>query len=433
MKRILLSSLLFAATIPALFAADTRTEIETRPERAGGIYYAYPTDEITVGRKPPKGYEPFYVSHYGRHGSRYLISDKDYQRLIDRLADAHAHGALTAAGEQLRLQLDTIWVEAHGRGGELTPLGSRQHRGIAHRLAADYPAVFADGAEVAAASTPVMRCAHSMFAFIEGLKELNPTLQVPRESAERNMWYLNYHSKESGPYSSHNGPWYQDYKRFEAEKTQPERLMSAIFSDKNYVDTWVDQPGFMWDLYWLAVDMQNMETAIDLLPYFTTDELYDMWQMGNFSFYATNSSYPRAEGKHTDNARNLVGHILDNADSYIAGGKHGATLRFGHDGNIIPLTALLRLEGCYSDAVAPADLAKDYANYRISPMASNLQLIFFKNKKNAADILVRVMLNERDINIPVTPTVVDGVTYYSWSDLRPYLSDIAHPASNTAK
>ena len=120
---------------------------------------------------------------------------------------------------------------------------------------------------------------------------------------------------------------------------------------------------------------------------------------------------------------------MDTAESYIAGNRRGASLRFGHDGNIIPLTALLRLDGCYSDATDPARLADGYANFRISPMASNLQLIFLKpNGKNATaeNVLVRVMLNERDIDLPVQATVSgpDGGTHYRWTELGNYLRSL---------
>lgn len=73
-------------------AQSARQLIEEKPERAGGVYYAYPTDEIApdYGSKAPKGYKPFYVSHFGRHGSRYLINDDDYTRLMKVLDKAHA-------------------------------------------------------------------------------------------------------------------------------------------------------------------------------------------------------------------------------------------------------------------------------------------------------------------------------------------------------
>lgn len=418
---------LLAATPFVVFARDYRAEVAAVPERAGGVYYAYPGPDADYGRDTPKGYEAFYLSHYGRHGSRYLISDDDYKRVIDRLADASRAGALTATGERLRLSLDTVWAEARGRGGELTPLGARQHRGIARRMASAHPGVIAPGAKITAASTPVMRCAHSMFAFTEGLKELNPALDIPLESSERNMVYLNYHSPESGQYCGPRAPYYQDYKRFKAANTKSDRLISSIFADKAYTDRWVDRDAFMWDLYWIAVDLQNMETDVDLLPLFTNDELFNLWQTVNFEFYATNSSYPPARGLHIGNARNLVRHILDNADSYISSGEHGATLRFGHDGNIIPLAALLHIADAYSEAERPAELASDYATFHISPMASNLQMIFFRNPSDpTADVLVRVYLNEHDAELPVAKAP-GHEKFYRWADLRAYLASIAYP------
>lgn len=425
MKLWFLAAFTFFAAL-SVCARDARSEIAENPQRAGGVYYAYPENEISplYGSPAPQGYTPFYMSHYGRHGSRYLISDDDYTRIANTLQQAKDAGALSTRGTLLLEQLDTILAETRGRGGELTPLGTRQHRGIARRAAAAYPEIFADSAVITAASTPVMRCAHSMFAFMEGIKEFNPKLDISRESSPRNLYYLNYHSPQSGPYAGSKGPWKQDSKRFRNKVIDPQRLTKELFADSTYAATWVDSEQLMWDIYWLAADMQNTETHIDLLPLFTQDELYNLWQVHNFDFYATNSSYPRANGKHIANARNLVVHIVENADSAIATGTHGATLRFGHDGNIIPLVTLMRIEGCYSDIVEPERLADEYAIYRISPMAANLQMIFFRNDTNPDDVLVRIYLNEKDAVVPVQSIVVNGAPYYPWPALRSYLTTL---------
>ena len=421
-KRILLAAATGLAIIFGVTAQSARELIEEKPARAGGVYFAYPTDEISpdYGSKAPKGYKPFYVSHFGRHGSRYLINDDDYTKVMKVLDKAHKANALTPRGELLRLQMDTIWEEARGRGGELSPLGNRQHKGIARRMATAYPEVFADGAEVTAASTTIMRCAHSMFSFLEGLKELNPSLDIPRESGQRTMEFVNHTTKRSGQMGSHNGPYFQELRRFRQQQTKPDRLVSSIFSDPEWVKRWLNEPEFMWDLYWVAVDLQNMETQIELLSLFTTDELYDLWQCFNFQFYATNSSYPLAEGAHLERASYTLKHIIDTADEYIADGRHGGTFRFGHDGNIVPLTALIGVEGCSSEAIHPEDLANDYADFKVSPMCSNIQFIFFRKPGGKAeDVLVRVYHNEHDANLPL-PTV--DKYYYKWSDLRSYLA-----------
>lgn len=407
--------------LPTAAAAQTDlAEITATPEKAGGVYYAYPVTE-SVNTAPPAGYKPFYISHYGRHGSRYLISDRDYEVVRDRLHDAAANNALTPLGLDVLARVDSVWLEARGRGGELTPLGRRQHNGIARRMYRAFPEVFAPGAKVTASSTTVMRCAHSMFAFIEGLKEENPGLDIPRESGQRDMYFLNYHSPESGPYSSHEGPWYQTFKRFKSEKTQPGRLVESIFSDPAYVATWVDPSEFMWQMYWLAVDMQNMETPVKFTDLFTAEELYDLWQVANFNFFACNSSYAPAEGHFTANARNLVRDIISDADACVStDGAHGAKLRFGHDGNIIPLTALLRLDNCHSDVTDPAKLASDWTDFKISPMASNLQIVLFR--KPGKPVLAKIMLNEREIALPVH---TDSFPFYRWDDLRRYLEEIS--------
>lgn len=432
MKKTLFSALLLLLVLPAV-ALSPREEIEAQPLKAGGIYLAYPEADIDPSAAvTPKGYEAVYLSHYGRHGSRYLISDRDYTVILDRLRDARDKDALTPLGLDVLNRVDSVWKEAEGRGGELTPLGTRQHRNIARRAAAAFPTIFSPAdADVEASSTVVMRCAHSMFAFLEGLKESNPHLEPSRESSERNMYFLNYHSPESGPYSSHHGPWYQDYKRFKSLNTQPQRLMGTLFKDQEYLDRWVDQEDLMWQLYWLAVDMQNMETPVSFMDLFTTDELYNLWEVANFNFYACNSSYPLANGEHIANASNLVQNIISRADAHLSDDRHGATLRFGHDGNIIPLTALMQIDGCFSDAVEPADLAAGgYANFRISPMASNMQMIFFRPKKgehkaDGSDALVRVLLNERPAVLPIPNAGMPGL--YSWTDLRAHLEKVSRP------
>ena len=53
-------------------AQNAREEIKVNPYLGGDNYTAY--QEPTKALSPtPEGYEVFYFSHYGRHGSRYLI------------------------------------------------------------------------------------------------------------------------------------------------------------------------------------------------------------------------------------------------------------------------------------------------------------------------------------------------------------------------
>lgn len=414
------TSLLLLAAVTAVLSCGAKTSRETvyeTPEKMGGVYYAYPVTEA-ISTPAPKGYEPFYISHYGRHGSRYLISDNDYKSMVDKFAKAKDAGALSPLGEKTYQDLLGVWEEAEGRGGELSPLGNRQHAGIAKRMYGNYPQVFSKDADITATSTQVMRCAHSMFAFIEALKEMDPTLYILRESGQREMKYLCYWTQESSDINRQNGRWKPDYVRMERKLVRPDSLLDRLFSDKQYVSEWILGDEFMWNLYWIAVGQQNIENKADFMSLFSKDELYDLWRTNNFTFYAHNASYPRAKGLHVDNAKNLLRHITENADRYISSGRHGATLRFGHDGNITPLLALMKVEGCYGLEEDPMKVSEVWQNFYVSPMASNVQLVFFRNKKDASKpVLVKILHNEKEVHIPVR---TDNFPYYDWNDVRAF-------------
>lgn len=166
------------------YAQSTREEIMENIAQTGGVYFAYPTREAEA-TPPPKGYQPFYISHYARHGSRWIQSEKDYKTVVDIFEKAHQAGALTSLGEDVRRRMTLIWKDAEGHGGDLTPLGVKQHRGIAERMYRNYPEVFQGSPAMSARSTVVLRCVLSMDAFCERLKELNPALQIRREACAK--------------------------------------------------------------------------------------------------------------------------------------------------------------------------------------------------------------------------------------------------------
>ena len=420
MKRILSFTLSLLMVSAAMSAQTAKDEIFADLNKAGGVYYAYPVSTVEQ-TATPEGYEPFYISHYGRHGSRYLISDNDYRWVLELLRNAHEAGALTPLGEDVLGRVEKVWVEAEGRGGDLSPLGVRQHRGIAERMFQTYPEVFKGKVDISARSTIVMRCAMSMDAFCERLKELNPALNITREASNRYMNYMNYHSPESNAFNAADGPWQEEYRKFEVSHTHGDRLVSTLFSDSLWVVRNVNPHTLMWGIYWLAVGMQDIETQVSFIDLFEPQELFDLYQCFNYRFYVGDSNYPGSNGMLLDNAKPLLRNVVESADAVIASGKTGATLRFGHDGNLIPFTGLLGLEGCYASVWDPAEFYKHFSTYEISPMAGNVQIVFFRNKKNHDDIIVKFLHNERETSIRLE---TDIFPYYHWNDVRNYFEQI---------
>lgn len=417
----LLSFLLFL-NICSVSAQTTKEEMFATPEKTGSVYYAYPSDEIVAQTPVPKGYEPFYISHYGRHGSRYLISDEDYKWVLDLLEDAYKKDALTPLGVDAYNRLAKVWIEAEGHGGDLSPLGVRQQRGIAERMYKSFPQVFTDNVKMSARSTIIIRCVLSMDAFSERLKELNPTLDIERESSNKYMKYMNYHTEAALSFRAKNGGiWREEYRKFEEGHTKPQRLVSSLFSDSTYITKKVNPFSFMWALYWIASDMQNMETKLSFYDLFEKQELFDLWQCVNYRHYVCDATSAQNGGIMMGNAKPLLKNILDSANEVIKGNGKGATFRFGHDGNLMPLAALLHLEDCYASVSEPSEFYKAWSDFKIVPMAGNVQMIFFK-KKNSDDILVKFLLQEKETLIP--PIKSDILPYYHWKDVEAYYTSL---------
>lgn len=411
----ILSLLLLLATVCG-WSQTTKQEVLQDLNRTGGVYYAYPGPQSTL-TPTPKGYEPVYVSHYGRHGSRYLISDKDYSRVADLLRDAKEHNALTPLGENVLARLDTVLLETEGHSQELTSLGVHQHKGIAARMAKNFPEVFnTKGAKISARSTLVPRCILSMAAFTEGLKELNPSLDVKREASEKYMRYLNYHSPDHGTYTI-DGKWKEQYRKFKDAHTNSQRLTSSLFSDPKYVEVNVNPDDLMWGVYWIASDMQNIDTPISFYDIFTPDELFDLWQCFNYNFYVNDGAFGGNGDKVIANAYPQVANIIESADVALKSGQPTADLRFGHDGNLVPLAAALHLKDCDNVVYNPDEFYTAFTDWKIAPMAGNIQIIFYRNKKKPDDILVKFLLNENEVGIPLETKTYP---YYPWSEVREY-------------
>lgn len=406
------------------FGQTTKEEMLSDLNLTGGVYLAYPVTD--KGNAPdispaPAGYEPFYVSHYGRHGSRYLILNENYEIVRDALHAAARKNALTPLGKDLLQRVDILMKEADKKGGVLSPLGYRQHRGIARRMIDAYPEVFEGDKRISARSSTVSRCVNSMNAFCDEMQQLRPTLKITRDSDKRFMKYIAHHSEESKAWLKDEKNFKEGYNKFEAQLVKPQRLIESIFSDPKFVKRYVDQKNFMWNLYYIAVGMQDVETKLDFYDLFTPDELFNLWQCFNYRIYVRDSNYPGSKGLFLKNAKPLLKNILDSASEAIEGEGYAATLRFGHDANLISLAGLMQLENCYNQESNPEEVYKIFTEWKISPMAGNIQMILFRNSAKPDDVLVKFMLNEKEISIPI-PT--SEFPFYKWEDVKAFYENI---------
>lgn len=415
-KHFLASLLLMTFGIP-LLGQSLVEQFTQEPGKSGGVYYAYPVPQNLQYSAPPKGYQPFYISHYGRHGSRYLLNDNDYTRLIRMLEKADSAQVLTPLGQDLLRRARLVWQEAEGHTDELAPLGKRQHRGIAERMYANYPEVFQGQGIVTARSTTSLRCALSMVAFCERLKELDPKMSIDWETSKKNMIYMNWHNEEYNQLKKDPNGWMKDFQQFCHRPGQdPTRFVTQLISDTSFFrEAKIPAHLLMTATYDVASDLQDMETEISMYDLFTPEELVECWRNGNAWFYYCDGNAAATRGTAIASCRHLLDNIIEQADKAIDGKGDLATLRFGHDGNIIPLAASLHLKDCDVCLEDAMQIEHQWRNFFVSPMAANIQLVFYRSTENK-EILVKVLLNEHETSIPLLKAV--QAPFYRWTDIR---------------
>ena len=405
-------------------AQTAREEIKENIYLSGSNYLDYDNQLSTTPlTAAPKGYEPFYMSHYGRHGSRWLIGEGDYLGPLGILREAHAAGKLTAEGENVLKKLEDFYPTTIKRLGELTTVGERQHHGIGSRMAKNFPEIFkTKNVAIDARSTVVIRCILSMEAECEELAAANPTARIHNDVSESLQYYLNQGWSDRLRQASRNGRKVRG--SYEHKYSHPERLMKVLFNDQTYVYDNIRASSLMRQLFEVAANMQSHDTDIELDSLFTEEEIYDQWRMRNIGWYLDYAAAPQTGAIMPYSQVNLLKNIIETADTIVDNSKAHtpqATLRFGHEVCVMPLACLLELGSCGAQVENLDTLDNVWRNYRIFPMACNVQLVFYRPKKGkTGDILVKALLNEREMTMPVQP--VNG-PYYRWQDLRQYYLD----------
>ena len=409
--------LLLLASVATL-AQTSRKELWADVDKLGSNYYSYPGDKYAQ-TTPPEGYEAFYISHFGRHGSRYLTTTNFYSRTIGLLEKADSADVLTRKGKTLLKNLRKAYADAEGKAGELSALGGREHEGIAYRAYSRYPGVFSEGARVTTRSTSSHRCIESMEHFVGELKRLCPSLDIEGGFHPEDKWYMSNLSDSVAAVPGSDA--IKERARSVRDSLRRTVDISGLFlKDRSLA---MDYNGgnpakFSEDLYDIAEDMQclpELRMKRTFRKYFTKDQLYTIFLSNSISWLITPGYY---EGTTPGYKRGYftIKHMFDNAQEAIDSSAHGAFLRFSHDGYLIQLARAFEFDGCRE---VPADflhVCDHFSLFQVIPMAGNIQLVFFR-KPGVDDILVKFLLQEEEKRIPIQ---TDIWPYYHWEDIKKY-------------
>lgn len=371
-----------------------------------------------VSTPAPKGYEPVYISHYGRHGSRYAYTAKTYSVPLEMLRNASEKDNLTEYGKKLLSQLEAFWKNGQYKVGDLTPLGWEQHRRIAKNMVRAFPSAFKAGSRVDACSSAAVRSVISMSSCCASLAKEAPgadiyahqsTMDAP--AARPNLGVNPFRYKGADLIF----PYPESTDEFFARKLPGyDAILARLFKNTEGVLGDRSACSALNYLYMLDAGMASIpeEERMDTEGLFTDEEFATLWEVDNYDRFRVFQPYQLS-------CCSIVDDIIAKADKRLQDKERGADLRFGHDHVVMPLLMIMDINGMAYVPKGADDLKQSFRSF-LSPMAANIQLVFFAPRKGkTGDVLVKVLLNEEEARLGSLKPVQGP--YYKWTDVREYL------------
>ena len=380
--------LLIVALTALVVSASVKDDFKQDIRRSAGNYWAYPDKDLPELTNDPEGYQPFFINHYGRHGSRWLIGSHLYNFPVEQLEKGERNGKLTKRGKEVLAILRELRASAQGRDGELSDIGAEQHQRIARRMYENFPAVFAGDASVRARSTIVIRCILSMQNEVDVLKSLNPRLRITTDASQAEMYYMNYDDPVVKPLRE---PAFKLFDPIKEKLIKPQKFLSRLFNDKKFARDSIQGQDLMIDLFDVVGNMQSHHQweNTDLYDLYTLDEATNVWRYNNLRWYIWSGETPLTQCRVDFMEANLLRSFIEDADQAILDGRDRKSV-------VLPLVCLMGINGADYHTEDLLTLDQHWQSYRIFPMACNLQMIFYKPDEGKGDILVKVLLNERE-------------------------------------
>lgn len=359
----------------------------------------------------PDSLRPFFVSHVGRHGARFLSSSKKIAHLRRTLDET---SSLTPAGEAFSSLIESVARRTAGRWGALDSLGEAEQTRIAATLNAMLPGFFGKGT-VEAMSTFVPRCVASMYAFCHELGRRNPDLQMTASSGPDYNPLLRFFDTDTryADYLKH-GDWKRVYEEYYAATVPvaPAIRLSAGFEPLAPEEL----REITMEMYAVLQSLPAAGMQTDISRFMSPVEYHACYLVENLRHALMRADTPWSDepGK---GAAALLRDMIASADVavhysssiYVVKG----IFRFGHAETVMPLFSLMELPGCTVPGDATAATMSQYWNDSyVSPLGANLQMIFATAPSGR--VYVMTLLNGHPV--AAMPDAVSAVS--EWTRLR---------------
>lgn len=409
MKRtICVLSYLFAAVLISAQSPDNLLKEDLT--RAGVNTNSYEFNDYSY-TPAPKGYKAFYISHYGRHGSRSNWGDKNYKNVINVLSQAKEQGILSASGDSLLAETRMVLEGYNGMDGRLTARGTREQKLLARRMFERDSDVFKKGSKkIRVETSTVPRCIISMAGFTNSLTSCQRDLQYSFDTGEKFFEYINNDSGDR----IRKAVMPRLDSLMAATPVDTVSILPLLFTDseaaRKLIHSVSDFETDIWYTACIAEDFDVPTTPFRYLPY---DVIRKYWDYHNRELYMRQCNSVEYGDERMVRAMPLVRVVLKYADEAIENGSVSADLKFGHDYPLLSLASFIGIEGV-GDRLTFNEVPDKWFGPALICMASNLQMIFYRNKSN--NVLVKFLYNEKESKIRgIEP--VSG-PYYDWAAIR---------------
>jgi multiple inositol-polyphosphate phosphatase/2,3-bisphosphoglycerate 3-phosphatase len=321
----------------------------------------------------------------------------------------------------------------HNQVKSISAEGRMELQGIAKRMFAQYPQVFKGAPKLNVTITKEIRTKQSADAFLGGLKAgFKDSALIKESNDDTNLRF--YDASPTYTAFEESGSW-------QKQMTALQQQLKLAAVNNQIVEGWLTAVAFnklkaeevgklVADVFGFATIVASLQSEakqaglkpadVDFAPLFTCTQLIVLSKIDVADDYLKKGPGTDNNGIQVRIAAPLLANFITTADAFIQGDNTNAQLRFAHAETISPFATLL---GISQASVVANDITKldaAWQSSKVIPLSANIQWIFYR-KKGGSDLLVKVLLNEKESHI--NGLVTGSFPYYKWSNLRKFYVD----------
>lgn len=414
-----MATALLSSGLSGLISCGIRPEPQASATiNTANLYFYYDDTQESDLTAAPDGYEPFYISHVGRHGARWMEKPQ-YDSILNPLLRAERAGILTDMGKEFLKKYQIFYQKTAHNWGQLTTKGQSQIRRITSRMYDRFPEVFEGKTRGTAIATVKRRVIRTMEIAADELKSRDMDLELELD-ASRDLLPILTPKDTSLNLRLHKSvreilePSYQFFR----DSIDLDKICGRLFlSTENLA---LDKIHYVNLLHTLMISQQCHEIPDTMLckGIFTAQEDLAVGKAYGYRVFSFLGNLKDSESPFPAFSAHTLKDIVDKAGKDISDGQHQLRLRYTHDSAIMPMVTLLNIDGHGEEALGAWDCNRIFPLSKI-PMAASVVFVFYRNMDK--DILVKILLNETEATLPLKPV---NEIYYHWEEFRDYCENL---------